>query len=191
MTHPPPEHHKKLRRKPKLHRWPPDPRRRGAAQAAGRYQRGDVVGGGSSAARATRTLGAGSVRWPASAVENASSRPSTASARTPKLAARATKSGVWRSTPYVAAPDRRWSKRSIPYPPSSTISVVSGRRSCATVASSPHANRKPPSPETDTTGPDPASAAPSDWGNAQPSVPHPSGYVSRRGAGAAWKPPSQ
>src|SRR3954449_9686554 len=109
MTHPPPEHHKKLRRKPKLHRWPPDPRRRRAAQRGGRYQRGDVVGGGSSAARATRTLGSRSATWRASVSEKASPRPSTASARTPKLSASETKSGVRRSTPYVAAPDRRWS----------------------------------------------------------------------------------
>src|SRR3954462_785988 len=55
----------------------------------------------------------------------------------------------------------------MPYPPSSTTTAVSGRRSCLAVASSPQANRNPPSPETDTVGP--ATAAPSAGGNADPS----------------------
>src|SRR5439155_298502 len=71
--------------------------RRAPAEDLG--ERGDVVSGGVSAARATRTLGSGLVRWFASRSPNASPSPSTASASSPNERASATKSGVWRSTP--------------------------------------------------------------------------------------------
>ena len=64
-------------------------------------------------------------------------------------------------------------------------------RSWATVASSPQANRKPPSPDTDTVGPRPASAAPSAAGKAKPSVPQPIGYCSSRGGAKPRKPAIQ
>ena len=60
---------------------------------------------------------------------------------------------------------------------------MSGISSWTSVASSPQANRNPPSPDTLITGPAPASAAPSAAGKAKPSVPQPTGYASLRGAG--------
>ena len=139
----------------------------GSAHAGGpsRYHRGEVVGGGVSAARATSSDGAGSARCSPSAAAKSSPTPSTALARTPNAPASATKSGVSRSTPNgsrpTPAPGRTAASRSRRHrrPPPSAATAPA----CA-VASSPHANRKPPSPQTASVGP--AAAAPSAAGKA-------------------------
>src|SRR4051794_41576487 len=66
-----------------------------------RYQFGDVFGGGisGSGVRATSSEGSRSATCSASAAPKSSSSPSTVCARTPKLPAKAAKSGVTRSTP--------------------------------------------------------------------------------------------
>src|SRR5918998_39934 len=79
-----------------------------------RYQRGEVDGGGVRAARTTRTSGPVVSRLSDNAAANSSPKPSTARAGTPKDSARATKSGVARSTPRVGTPECTWSNRSIP-----------------------------------------------------------------------------
>ena len=92
------------------------------------------------------------------------------SAAAPKLSAKRTKSGLARSLAISRLPKRScWMRRTLPKAPSLNTIAVSGMRWRTAVASSLAVNRKPPSPEIDTTGTSRrASCAPSAVAKPQP-----------------------
>ena len=168
--------------------------RRSGPQIAGRYQRGDVVGGGSSAARATRTVGSGSATWRRSAAAKSSLEAVARSrARTPKErgerdeVGRAQIDAVRRRPRAVAGRSAASRSRRRRRSPSSPAGAPA-RRSRARRTRRGSRRR----PRRDTTGPAPASAAPSDCGKREAERPpaHRVRQPPRRGA-RRWNPPSQ
>ena len=107
---------------------------------------------------------------------NSGPKPSIVVAGTPNDAASATKSGCDQ-----VDPERLLAGQHLVEPQHAVAAVLDehdrqrDRATSTTVASSPHAYMKPPSPITHTVGPAPARHAPSDAGNPNPSVPQPSG----------------
>ena len=96
------------------HRHPALGRRGPGGPAAARYQRGDVVGGGSRRARTCRSDGSSSATCRASASAKAAPSPATASASTRTRWAMPRSPG-WRGPRRRAPPPlQAWSKRSIP-----------------------------------------------------------------------------
>src|SRR5262245_1678084 len=155
--------------------WPArtSPAGRRASSSAGDRQ---ISQGGSTSIRSSSTVGPSAANAPARALGN-SSIDASRSPRAPNARASAGKSGLARSvSPQRPANMRSWSHLMAPYRSSFITRNPIGSRYFTAVASSLTENRKPPSPQTESTArPGLAICAPIAAGTAYPSTAEPTG----------------